>query len=725
MPARRSDTRVRGRFRGMWALVVLVGLVVCLPLAARGAGTTASVHSGTTVLASSSGTTPDPTPGPSPAPVGSKGSGTGSGTGSTGGSTGSSTGSGSGKSSGSSTSGATGPGKSSAPTQIPSANPSGTGVSIFNIPGLIEQAIDTWLGDLVKAALTPILTLIGETVLSTPDVTGGRAGQIWEITLGIADTCFVLLAVIGGLIVMTHESVQSRHGLKQILPRLVFAFIAANSSLIVIKQLLSIGNALTQAVWGTQVSAAGVGNKLVGYIVDSIFVPDGVTQVFMILFGLVLAVMAGAVLFSFALRTAGLMMLTVIAPLMLLGHALPGLDAAAKLWWRALAAVLAIEFLQATVLMLMLQTFFDPDGDVIGVPTSAGLVDLLICGALFVILLKIPNWVLRAMIGARPGSTAVGMLKTAALAAIGTAVGLPGTGSSRMLAGRLASKAVGRPGAGSGPAYPGRGPRPSWTSPVAPRFGSAHGRTAAGGQGVLFPIPKGARLTRAQADRRTAQRQGRLRGGWSAPTATGARPRFQQLALFTRSGQIPEPYHVPEASRGPRQQALFPIPEGAGAPRTLPPEQPPTPPEQGAAPRSGPGWIQPALFPKSPPAPLTRGRQHALFPIPPGARTPRPARQQPVPPAAIPASAALAAPRVRAVQPGLFPRSGVIPDPPTPRPVGKAPSVAPAPARAVQQPAAAPVARLVPVRLAAAAPPAGTKARPARAQNARTRKAGG
>lgn len=600
----------------------------------------------------SAGTTPDPTPGPSPSPGGGSsgssgsggttpGTGKSSGSGSAAGSSGSKTGSGSGGSA------ATGPGKSSAPTQVPPANPNGSAdgagsgsVAWYDIPGQIEQAIDTWFGDLVKSALTPVLTLLGELVLATPNLTGGRISQIWEITLGIADTVFLLFVVIGGVIVMTHETVQSRYGLKQILPRLVFGFIAANTSLLAISQILTFGNAVTLAVWNTPLSGAGIGNQLLGYILGSIFLPDGVTQIFMILFGLVLAVLALAVVFSFAMRTAALLLLTVLAGPALLCHALPGLDAAAQLWWRALAAVLAIQFLQATVLMLILQVFFDPDSNVLGVPTTAGIVDLLVCGALFVILLKIPNWVMRMILGRAPRSTAMGLLRTAAMAAIGTAIGVPGAGSARMIAGRLAGKTASRylgsgmPGLRSARAV--RAPktqRATRTRAVRPNFGTAHGRPGPGGQGALFPLPPGARTTPATAS--------------ITPTT--------------------------------------PNPQAPGG-------------------TSGPGWVQPPLFPAASPGPI-RGRQQALFPIPTGAKRPR--QNSPRPPVATPATAPnpVAAPTTRSgprpVQPGLFPRSGIIAPPPVPRPVGTAPSAA---GRIPQAPTD-PVARVVPVRMAAAPPP--------------------
>jgi hypothetical protein len=616
---------------------------------------------------------PSPAPGPPPAPVGAGGSspapGTGSGfsPGPGGSGSGSSPAPGAGPPAPGGGSGSSGPPASPAPVPIPPANPPGTGggPTIFDIPGQVEQAIDTWLGDLAKAALTPILNLLGSTVLSTPDVTGGRVGQIATLTLTIADSCFVLLVVLGALVVMTHESVQTRYGFKQILPRVIFAFIAANTGTVLITRLLSFVDALTQAVFGTQLSSAGVGNQLIGYIIDSIFVPDGVSQVFMIIFGLVLAVLALAVVFSFALRTAALMMLTILSPLALACHALPGLDAAALLWWRCLAAVFAIQLLQASALMLMLQVFFDPDANVLGVPTVSGITDLLVCGALFVILLKIPGWVLRALLGRSPRGAVSGLLKTAALAALTTAVGLPGVGgSARMLAGRMAGRAaagaLGRGGV--------RGRAPARAGRAAPMARVA--RPAARAAGVAKSPGASARASGSPGPR--------LRFG----TAHGRPGPGGQLALFGLPPGVPDPTVSAPAATLP----------------SVPAEPPSAPPVT-----SGPGWRQGGLFSAHAPGPVPRGRQNPLFRLPSERRVPRSAPPAAAPsPGAASAASAGSSGRVRVVQPGLFPRSGRLSDPPAPRLIGTALRAA---ASAPPVPPAPLVGRMVPVRLAAAPPP--------------------
>lgn len=657
---------------------------------------------------------PVPTPAPAPSPNPTPGAGSGPGSGSNGGGPGPSPGGGS--------------GRLPAPQPMPSPpGSSSSGPSWWDIPGQVEHAIDQWFGDLVKAALNPIMNLIGKTVLSNPDTTGGRTGQLWSAALVIANTLYVLFAVVGGVIVMTHETVQTRYALGQIAPRLVLGLIAANTSLLVIGKAIALSNALTRAVWGQPLDPAGIGNALLGHILDSIFLPDGVTQIFLVLFGLVLAVLAGAVLFSAALRTAALMLLTFAAPLALSCHALPGLDAVARLWWRALAAVFAIQILQALTLILALQTFFDPNGSVLGVPTSAGFTDLLVCGALFVILLKIPGWVLRVALGRQPRSTVSGILKTAAAAAVGTALGVPGAGSARMLAGRLAGRALrsrlgpggGSGGLGRGAIRPGprppRGPRPtpprSGTSAAGrtrrPNFGGARGRPGPGGQLPLFPLPPGTRTTPAGTTPGAA-------GSAAATSAAGSGGSLSGGAVPSPMPGWIQPALFPAAPSGPvgrgRQLPLFPLPPGARRTGNTAPAPPPSPPT------SGPGWRQQALFPPSgrvpespPPVGSVRARQQPLF------RLPAERRVAPAPiPAPPPAPRGPAASVYRQLP--LFPRH--LPAPPA-TPPAAAPLMPGAPRAQTPPP---PVPRTVPVRLPGPAP-AAMKA--AKKPATRTRRKGG
>ena len=77
---------------------------------------------------------------------------------------------------------------------------------------------------------------------------------------------------------------------------------------------------------------------------------------------------------------------------------------------------LAVQLGQSLALIVGVQVFLDPGADTgLGLPSSGGLVDLLVFLALLWILIKIPIWTTRIVLGRRPfGSTTAGyMIKSA------------------------------------------------------------------------------------------------------------------------------------------------------------------------------------------------------------------------------------------------------------------------------------------------------------------------
>ncbi len=288
--------------------------------------------------------------------------------------------------------------------------PFGNGPGFPDIAARIRDAINDWFRDLVASSLGPLLDMVARTVLATPDLTAAqsRVRELWWVAAGIANTAFVLLVTAGGVLVMTHETLQTSYGAKEIAPRMVVAFLAANFSLVLTGQAIPLANALARALLGPGVDPAHVQATLRTLALAPLDTSSGL----LILVALVIAVMALALVASYVIRVSLLIVLVAGAPLALACHALPKAEGLAYLWWRAFAGCFGIQLGQALVLAMAVRVFFEADrAHVLGLAGSAHLVDLIVVGCLLWMLLRIPVWVSRLVFGRR-GSTLVRLAKS-------------------------------------------------------------------------------------------------------------------------------------------------------------------------------------------------------------------------------------------------------------------------------------------------------------------------
>jgi len=291
------------------------------------------------------------------------------------------------------------------PTGAPSTPAAGSGGTVstgsqpspglFDIPGQIEAALDDWFRSLVTDALNPVLDVMGHTLLATPNVTDqSRVGQLWEMTAGIADACLVLFVLVGGAIVMGHETVQTRTAIKDVLPRIVVAAIAVNASLSLAGLAISTADSFSKALLGQGVDPTQASTVLRQLVLSSL--AGG--GIFLVLLGAVVAILAVVLLATYVIRLALVILLVVAAPLALVCHALPQTEGLARLWWRGFSGALMVQVAQSLVLICALRIFLASGGPAnLGIASSGGLVDLLVSACLCWVLVKIPTWVGRTV----------------------------------------------------------------------------------------------------------------------------------------------------------------------------------------------------------------------------------------------------------------------------------------------------------------------------------------
>ena len=533
----------------------------------------------------------------------------------------------------------------------------GTSWDFLDVPGMIVNAITSFLGMLIEQIMKPVREFLADTLLATPDVTRhADIKRLWAAMLGITAGIYVLFVTAGGITVVGYETVQSRYALRQIAPRLLVGMVAAATSLTVMGKAISLSNALAHAIMATDMSDAGQG--MVERVLPFALFGVAGLKLYLLILAIVMIALVLAVLIGFLVRVAVMALLAVAAPLMLACHAHPLTDPVARLWWRGLAGCMVTQLAQSTAFILALKLFFAPGTTTLGIAHSDQLGTMLAGVALFWVLFKIPGWTLQVVLRGTPvqnphAPAGVRVLKHLALYRLmdhylpgmrqlrhrpgGGAGGAGGTGLGPGRGGP-GGRGGGRPRRGGGgggrppAAGPGRGRGPArgargWGRALLARGRGAlarpGGRPSAAGQppqgapagsgvrrrggGGAHPVPAAGARARAQTSRRPSR-------AVNPPTRTSGGPRaviHPAQARQRRQLTLPIAAQRAPASPGRATQLWLPI-----RAERVPVSSPATPAARGL----------PATPPPARPASAPRARQLAL-PIPARrvpARPPRP-----------------------------------------------------------------------------------------------------
>ncbi|MEV4391240.1 hypothetical protein [Nonomuraea sp. NPDC049607] len=433
----------------------------------------------------------------------------------------------------------------------------------------INQAMNGWFTSLVTDAINPAFVLVGSVLLAAPPpMMLERVQELSGHVRLVANALLVLMVLAGGVIVMAYGSAQTSTTPGEVIPRLVVAVIALNTSLTICQYAIELANAMVTALLGDGVDGQRAGNLIAAKIDGLIKDPRG-TLLFLVLLVGVAALMGFLLAFIGIIRVTLLLFLIIAAPLALLCHALPQTEGIAKLWWRSLSGLLAIQILQALGLILAFKLFLTDSaaayplspaapgtGDVVEAlvkPTANRALDaLIVIGVLFV-LIKIPGWVARTIWQQGQPNMLKRLLKAVIV--------YKTLGAARALgkAGRTA------------------------TSKGAVR--AAHRRGRPSGQGR----PSGPQGPRARGPRRPGPRT--PPSSSSGAAMPGSTPTWQQLALPLNlpphAAATPTPGAASTPSRRSRQGKQLTLP----FPVTRVP-RPPTPPSAATATTARP-WIRP------------------------------------------------------------------------------------------------------------------------------------
>jgi hypothetical protein len=278
---------------------------------------------------------------------------------------------------------------------------------------MMEQLLE-WLAARVLDVLDFVMGVLAATVFVVPNVAVlPQVRGIWSQNLIIVNTVYVLAIIAAGIVAMTHETIQVRYSIKDLLPRVVLGAVAANFSLTWCGMLLELGDALTHAVAGQRLADTGALDVIKSQLVAALTDPQ------VALLTLLVAGVATVLLFllvvQWIIRFGVLLVLAVVGPFALAAYCLPQLDAAAGLWWRTLLGTLGTHLLQALSLYTGLAVFLAPDAQLpslLPVLASSQVGNLLVLLVLLLVCVKIPGLMRRYVLrgGGGSGARIVGVL---------------------------------------------------------------------------------------------------------------------------------------------------------------------------------------------------------------------------------------------------------------------------------------------------------------------------
>lgn len=278
------------------------------------------------------------------------------------------------------------PSNAQAPSPVPSPSPSEPEKPpIWEIGERVEYEINSWFAGLVRSAVEPVLSLLGRTILATPRVDQHpRVRDLWRFSLAIADSALLLFLVLGSGLVIVGDGLDTQLTAKELLTRLVVAAVAVNLSLFISGWLISLSNALSAGILGASIDPTEISSDISARLLTG-----ALANPFLAILGLLLVVLAVLVVVAYVVRIAVLVVLLAGGPLLLAGKVLPQSEAAARIWWRGVVAMLAVPVAQSLLLAAAVRVFLSGDG-LLGLPSAGGLVDLLVIGCLLYLLFRIP-----------------------------------------------------------------------------------------------------------------------------------------------------------------------------------------------------------------------------------------------------------------------------------------------------------------------------------------------
>ena len=286
-------------------------------------------------------------------------------------------------------------------------------VAPWDLPGQVAQAINAWLLSVAQSIFAFALHAIADLLTVTPHFERApEVARLWNLTRGIATGFLVVIALIGGVLLMTSGVAGTRYAVKLIISRLLLAALLANVSLSVFSTAVDLNNALNAALLG----GTPLPQNVLGSLQSGMLALNGAEGPVAVLMALVAGVLMLALVVVYVARSALLVITLVAAPLALICYALPQSERVTWAWWRVTAATFLLQPVNALLLGIAGRVFFSSQIGW-GLNPVSLLIGPLMAIVLLYLLIRTPWWIYHHMIAPETHHRVRSVVATAAAAA--------------------------------------------------------------------------------------------------------------------------------------------------------------------------------------------------------------------------------------------------------------------------------------------------------------------
>ena len=260
--------------------------------------------------------------------------------------------------------------------------------------GLTQVLIDAFAGfiqNIVESATEPIVNGVIGFLTTTPSLLENAViKNFWLVSVGIVDTLFILVVALTGLQIMSATTFGfDEVDLKQLLPRLGLAFLAANTSLFLFDYVVVTCNTLVKAVLD---STGGLNRAFILAAINPSTFISGNTPMIILIFLVLFLILAIVLLLMYISRLIFIALGAVLSPFIFLLWSLPRFSDFASISIKTYCVSVFVVFVHVVIIQLAGSFLALPDH------SENSLVSVAIAIGLFFTLLKTPSLMMQMVL---------------------------------------------------------------------------------------------------------------------------------------------------------------------------------------------------------------------------------------------------------------------------------------------------------------------------------------